>query len=903
MIENRPSSEVFYWDAPRRELHKRDLFPLQIEIAGKRYTIPKWTIDHFKLVDFPVPLPTNKVFKIKPIIRFRDFNIQFETSAIPLHYDPKKRELIARFKNIPEEHRELLQYFSEALETGDMVNIDNVLRRVDMPVTPASTQLKTPSVTQSPKLKRSLFTSAYLLLGSALLLFTLSTFYNKFTHINVESAFVSAPVFPVQSPYPGSIKEMLITKGNIISRGQPLLKLDTSDSVGLPMSYKMDAAKQQVTLFNALIKEKQEKLKNKAVIRKKKLNAAKASLSASVTTRNIKCKHRYASLSDRRNPQKRKAECSAAKRKVAALVNSVASEKESLTAINKQVNSSNASIQVLQAKLKRAEFKLKTLKDKPHLNFGKETLVSSVSGKVIEVIQDKQQHLNKGQTVALIQKQNTQQFIDAYVTQKQATQLNIGDNGFAISPTLENEVPVIIDKIDFINNNLSTPNKNLFNWNVPSTHTAKITLKFSSSNVSRSSKEKLPFGLPVTLNIEKNSASNTVETNESSDQANQNSASDASTDYGHILFGTAFADNNNVAQSIPTYCKNKQRLFPQSFINNLKGNTEDSTLSGVLWKKTLLKKANALLNKKPNALKTLHSSGITDANNKDLKQTRIALRDGNNTAILALAFYLSQQEKDSDKGTENQTITNNYLQKAKQNLLAWAKTYQPNGHPIDETRLEGFLWSYDLLTCYFSWEEQKQINAWLIKLQENKQQWKFGPSSSNNNLRTHQLKILLMIDRLLEDKAALKADQALLKEHAKNNLFKNGESFDYQERDSLHYHVYNLEPWLEIALLEPEYTANVNQAYDFLIKQIKSGNIHDQFVNSKQAIDKKRAKGGFKYAKKGGSYKTDKITRSVIAHKTLNQLPLNKDATVAYLSKQKVKQNIFYFARHYFWKE
>jgi len=662
MIENRPSSEVFYWDAPRRELHKRDLFPLQIEIAGKRYTIPKWTIDHFKLVDFPAALPTNKVFKIKPIIRFRDFNIQFETSAVPLHYDPKKRELIARFKNIPEEHRELLQYFSEALETGDMVNIDNVLRRVDMPVTPASTQLKAPANTQSPKLKRSIFTGVYLLLGSALLLFTLSTLYNKFTHVNVEPAFVSAPVFPVQSPYPGSIKEMLITKGNIISRGQPLLKLDTSDSIGLPMSYKMDAAKQQVTLFNALILEKKDKLKNKAVVRKKKLNAAKASLSASVTTRNIKCKRRYASLSDRRNPQKRKAECSAAKRKVAALVNSVASEKESLTAINKQVNHSNASIQVLQAKLKRAEFQLKTLKDKPYLNFGKETLISTVSGKVIEVIQDKQQYLNKGQTVALIQKQNTQQFIDAYVTQKQATQLNIGDSGYAVSPTLENEVPVIIDKIDFTNNNLSTPNKNLFNWTVPSTHTAKITLKFSNQGFNSqgfSNQEKLPFGLPVTLNLEKNSASNAVETNESSDQANQNSASGTSPDYSHLLFGAAFADNNNVAQSIPTYCKNKQRLFPKSFINNLKSNTADSTLNGVLWKKTLLNKANALLNKKPNALKTLHSSGVTDANNKDLKQTRIALRDGNNTAILALAFYLLQQEtdneKDADIDTKNQT--------------------------------------------------------------------------------------------------------------------------------------------------------------------------------------------------------------------------------------------------------
>lgn len=233
--------------------------------------------------------------------------------------------------------------------------------------------------------------------------------------------------------------------------------------------------------------------------------------------------------------------------------------------------------------------------------------------------------------------------------------------------------------------------------------------------------------------------------------------------------------------------------------------------------------------------------------------------------------------------------------------MAWANTHQPNGHPINETRLEGFLWAYDLLFCEFTSTEHRIIKIWLLNIQKNKHNWKFGPSSGKNNLRTHQLKILLMVDRLLEDEKSLNSDKETLRQHLNKNLLKDGISIDYRERDALHYHAYNLEPWLEIALLEPYYLPKVTESYHYLIKQIKDDNIHQQFTHSKQKIDKKRAQGGFSYAKKGGSFDTKGITRSVIVFNTISTTKLDKDV-LKYLSAKKAKHSLlFHYIRYYLW--
>ena len=579
MAKQTVSSEVFYWDAPRKRLHKRDLFPLQMEVDGEVYFVPQWTIKHFKLVNYTGSVTLNEAITIKPIVKFRNFNIQFDATAIPLHYNAKKKELVATFKNIPEEHQELLKYFSEALTTGDMVNIDNVLRRVDMPVTPASTKLPPPSDDTSSKQKRTLYSSLYFALGAILLLFTLATLYNNFFRIDIKTAFISTAIAPVQSHRQGTIKDILVKQNDHVSSGQALLTLDTSDSYRLPKQYKLDAAIQQVKLYEALIDEKKNKNSHQIHLDQTKINTANASLQASIISRNLKCNRAYASQIDRRNPKKRRAECQIARKKVTIALSKLKATKASLHTAKKanlKGNKNNlTSLAILQTKLEQAKLKVKAIKNTPESLSGIETIYSPVSGKVIKIANLQNQYMKTGQLVAVIQKDNSEQYIEAHIALAEASKLEIGAKAIAYSPLLKRDYPVVLAEINFTDDIINNTNQGLLNSHISKDKTAKLTFKFTDK-----SSETLTYALPIEVSVEKNLLF--------SKKIKETLAS-----FIDLIMSKANANSpvpdslvNKPSKSIPKECKNAAFLFPEGFIENIKnankianGNTSKKKVS------------------------------------------------------------------------------------------------------------------------------------------------------------------------------------------------------------------------------------------------------------------------------------------------------------------------------------
>ena len=589
MAKKRLSSEVFYWDAPRRRLHKRDLFPLQMEINGSIYFVSQWTIKYFKIVDYSDEVTLHQEFSIKPIVKFRDFNIQFDATAIALHYDAKKQELVAGFKNIPEEHQELLRYFSEALNRGDMVNIDNVLRRVDMPVTPASTELAEIPATlcRKQKIKRRLYTSLYLISGSLLLLFTLATLYNSFFRLNIETAFVNSAITPVQSYIQGTIKKVLVANNTHVSVGQPLLTLDVSNNKRLPKQYRIDVAKQQVALYQALIDDAQNKNSEKARLRQTKLSAANASLQAAILNRTIKCNRHYASEIDRRNPKKRNAECQIARKKVSVSRAKVKSSRAYFATISKNLkknlkgsSADQKSLAILQAKLELAQQKLKVIEGTPESLSGMETIVSPIAGKIIKIVELENQYVKKGDLIAVIQKPDSEQFVEAYLSYQEASKLKVGSKAIASSPSLARDYPMIVEQVDFTDKVISVSSINLFNRQIPESKRAKVTLKFVDKN-----SETLTFALPVKLSIEKHSYI--------TEKVKQSIAS-----LFDFIIGKAHAEEPLQSKealpycfayaSDPIDCKSGTHLFPQGFIDRILSQNKDKDIEADTKKKLIL---------------------------------------------------------------------------------------------------------------------------------------------------------------------------------------------------------------------------------------------------------------------------------------------------------------------------
>lgn len=210
---------------------------------------------------------------------------------------------------------------------------------------------------------------------------------------------------------------------------------------------------------------------------------------------------------------------------------------------------------------------------------------------------------------------------------------------------------------------------------------------------------------------------------------------------------------------------------------------------------------------------------------------------------LALQFKISGDKK--------------YLTKADEFLLAWAKTNQPNGDPIDDTNLDKAIEAYDLIKDNISPKDKILIAAWskATALAEiNSKRMNRNQGTGINNWNEHRLKIVGEIGYALNNQEFISWTIDRLKKHIEINLNEDGTSLDFKERDAMHYHIYDLEPMLRLALLIKRaggvnfYTyqspkgSSIKKSVDWLIPYIKGEKQHEEYVNTTVKFDRDRAK-------------------------------------------------------------
>jgi hypothetical protein len=196
-------------------------------------------------------------------------------------------------------------------------------------------------------------------------------------------------------------------------------------------------------------------------------------------------------------------------------------------------------------------------------------------------------------------------------------------------------------------------------------------------------------------------------------------------------------------------------------------------------KDDLQRLSNKLLSQKPYPVQTL---GLK---NKTLQKK---YKDEDNSAILALSYYLTHEEK--------------YLNKAKDILLSWSHINKPTGNPIEESRLEGMIWAYDLISCHLTGQENAIIKNWFNQIRIRKLAWKFGVSKNTTSQKIYQYKILLLLDKVLSRRSDLQTDVRNLEKYSRAKRdAQTGILTDHLERSALYYHNYVLQPWLEIIVI------------------------------------------------------------------------------------------------------
>jgi len=291
-------------------------------------------------------------------------------------------------------------------------------------------------------------------------------------------------------------------------------------------------------------------------------------------------------------------------------------------------------------------------------------------------------------------------------------------------------------------------------------------------------------------------------------------------------------------------------------------------------------------------VRIIHSAGVTDQLSPDFVASRRAFEDADNFLVLAMAYRL--------------TGRSSYRETALAIVNAWARVNQPTGQPIDETRLEAFLWGIDLLGPDI---ESPLVRGWLEKWLAANHAYFFGRKTESNNHTTHHLKIALMLDKYLGHTADYDRDLAAALRHEKENLASpDGSSLDYRERDAMHYHIFNLEAWIEIALVTGCCGSSIDRAFAFFEMQTREHPEHIEFANSTAAIDQKRASRGFEYAK-ARPYDINNASRAIFAYATLlrSSPTTNRDRSVQpsvwnAAGAGATHSSLFHEARYYLWQ-
>lgn len=254
------------------------------------------------------------------------------------------------------------------------------------------------------------------------------------------------------------------------------------------------------------------------------------------------------------------------------------------------------------------------------------------------------------------------------------------------------------------------------------------------------------------------------------------------------------------------------------------------------------KNAIGYLNETPNPIDTIRTEGLLRGNPRKVK-TQTALADMNKIFVLALQYRLTQDNK--------------FLDKSISFLVSWASVNYPNGNPIDDTNLDKAVEAYDLIQNNLPAKEKLLIQKWLKETalaEINSKRMQPGRATAINNWNAHRLKVVGEIGYALHDQQLIDWTITNLKSHIEINLNPDGTSLDFKERDAMHYHIYDLEPLLKLAIMidrakgqnfytyESAKGSSIKKSVDWLMPYLTGQKQHEEYVNTTVKFDRDRAK-------------------------------------------------------------
>lgn len=255
-----------------------------------------------------------------------------------------------------------------------------------------------------------------------------------------------------------------------------------------------------------------------------------------------------------------------------------------------------------------------------------------------------------------------------------------------------------------------------------------------------------------------------------------------------------------------------------------------------------IRAADRELDHEPHAIRRIHTEGTLP--HLGIRDESIeAERDFGAARDLALAAALTGQAR--------------YANAASKIIAAWLNVYRPDFNPIDETNMDALLVAYDLLPA----DAKAPLAAEFVDFARNLAKGYLDRmpdvrgGTATNNWQSHRIKLAALAAYETGDDALIKRARRAYVKQLSNNLRPDGTVIDFQERDAIHYVVYDLQPLVMAALaakmhgddwysLSAPSGATLEKSLDWLAPYADGSKVHAEFVHSSVRFDYQRRDAG-----------------------------------------------------------
>ncbi|MCW9706076.1 alginate lyase family protein [Fodinibius salsisoli] len=284
--------------------------------------------------------------------------------------------------------------------------------------------------------------------------------------------------------------------------------------------------------------------------------------------------------------------------------------------------------------------------------------------------------------------------------------------------------------------------------------------------------------------------------------------------------------------------RGSQPSYPNLYIDSLtvasiQKEMKESGKAATAFNNFVTAKANAGLNKEPIAIP--HITGDNETTVKDYCKT---------TLLLSIQWVFE----------EDSTQKRKYLQKTVDFLLQFSQNYSLSDHTPRETALLPMFEAYSIVRDALTNNERKSIDKWLLdQAQYYKNGLKLSGKLAINNWNTIRLNILTYISLITENEILYEHAISELKSFIPKNIYADGTSHDFEDRDAFAYHAYNLLFYAKIfksiklsgniSLYDEPDFSRVKKAVDFWESYLlePNENQHIEFLDTKYPPDKERS--------------------------------------------------------------